>query len=106
MRFFLKILLGNLSLPSKEEMNKDRLKEMQKRWDIGFTKRQAHMMGPLQNQYYDDLTETGGFEKVPIVFTNLHNESSERFLKDLIHFRDDSYKIVDDSNFIQTMFGF
>lgn len=67
----------------------------------GFKKRQFHMMGPLQGDYYDDLSDTGSLERLPPVLTKLHNESSNRFLEDLNNYREDRYKILDEENFVQ-----
>lgn len=86
-------------------MEKDRSRERQFRSQLNLTNRQAHMMGPLQNSYYDALSSTAKLDFIAPVFTNLHNESSRRFLEDLVHFREDAYKIVDDNTFIQTAFG-
>lgn len=33
--------------------------------------------------------------------TKLHNDSSQRFLDDLVHFRKDVYRIVDEQTFIK-----
>ena len=77
------------------------MKEKEVRFkDRGFTKRQFHMMGPLQGDYYDELADLAAIERLPPVLTKLHNESSGRFLDDLVHYRDDRYKIIDTENFI------
>lgn len=55
----------------------------------------------LQNDYYDDLANTAGIENLKPVITKLHNDSSERFLDDLINFRKDVYRIIDDETFIK-----
>lgn len=47
-RFVCKYFTGEKTLPSKKEMLEDTAKEMQERWDHGYKKRQAHMMGPEQ----------------------------------------------------------
>lgn len=75
--------------------------ELKKKLDAGLSKRNFHMMGPAQGDYYKDLAETAGVVPLPPVLTKLHNESSMRFLDDLVHYRSDRYKIVDSENFIQ-----
>lgn len=44
----MKFLSGKKALPSKEEMQANTDAEMQRRWDKGYKKRQAHMMGDDQ----------------------------------------------------------
>lgn len=88
-------------LPSKADMLKETNDEMEERWAKGLKKRQAHMMGPVQNDYYDDLSKTAGIENLKPVMTKLHNDSSERFLDDLINFRKDIYRVIDDDTFIK-----
>lgn len=41
-------LSGRKQWPSKEQMKQDTSIEMQNRWDRGYKKRQAHMMGTDQ----------------------------------------------------------
>ncbi|XP_055312743.1 uncharacterized protein LOC129574582 [Sitodiplosis mosellana] len=100
-RFVMKYFSKQLQLPSKKEMLKDTQDEMEKRWALGLKKRQAHMMGPAQNDYYDDLAKTAGIDNLKPVMTKLHNDSSERFLDDLVNFRKDIYRIIDDETFIK-----
>ena len=92
---------GEKQFPSKEEMLADELREKERRISLGLPTRQFHMMGPEQNRYYDDLANTAGVVPLPPVLTKLHNDSSMRFLDDLVHYRQDRYKILDDENFIQ-----
>lgn len=47
-RFVMKFFSGKKPMPSKKEMLRDTEIEMQKRWDKGYKKRQAHMMGKDQ----------------------------------------------------------
>lgn len=47
-RFCIKFLSGQKLMPSKQVMKSDTENEMQKRWDKGYKKRQAHMMGTDQ----------------------------------------------------------
>ena len=82
-------------------MKADENKEIEERKMRGFSKRQFHMMGPLQGDYYKYLAVTAGVEPLPPVLTKLHNDSSNRFLDDLVHYREDRYKIIDDENFVQ-----
>ena len=81
-----------------EDLNR----EQEDRFKIkGYKKRQFHMMGPEQGDYYIDLADNAGLERLPPVLTKLHNESSQNFLDDLVHYREDRYRIVDSENFVQ-----
>ncbi|XP_049545337.1 senecionine N-oxygenase-like [Anopheles darlingi] len=99
-RFCLEFFAGRRCLLTRSEMLADMEREMGARWRRGYKRRHAHMMGPDQGQYYDDLAQTAGIKPIAPVMTKLHNESSQRFVDDLIHFRDDVFAIVDDEAFV------
>lgn len=44
----MKFLSGQKALPSKKEMIQDTEDEMKSRWEKGYKKRQAHLMGSNQ----------------------------------------------------------
>ncbi|XP_052871909.1 senecionine N-oxygenase-like [Anopheles cruzii] len=99
-RFCLQFFTGNRQLPSPSCMAADMETEMEDRRRRGLKRRHAHMMGPEQGRYYEDLARTAGIEPIAPVMTKLHNESSQRFVDDLIHFREDVFSIVDDETFV------
>lgn len=82
-------------------MLRDEAAEATRRAERGLKKKHFHMMGPEQEHYFDDLVDVAGLTPLPSVLTKLHNASSQRFLDDLVHYRQDRYRIVDDYNFIQ-----
>lgn len=96
-------LSGRKPMPSEEEMRADTDREMALRWARGYKKRQAHMMGSDQNKYYDDLANTAGIENLTPVMTKLHNESSQRFLDDLVNFRKDRFRVIDSETFVKVL---
>lgn len=100
-RFCMKFLSGERPMPSADAMRADTERDMQQRWQRGYKKRQAHMMGSDQNTYYDDLASTAGIENLTPVMTKLHNESSQRFLDDLVNFRKDRFRVLDDETFVK-----
>lgn len=100
-RFCVKFLSGEKELPSKEEMLRDTKEEMELRWTKGYLKRQAHMMGPEQNKYYESLATIADIEPIRTVMTLIHNESSKRFSDDLYNFRKERYRIIDDETFVK-----
>lgn len=99
-RYFVKSLEGTL-LPSPEMMHAQMDNEMQVRWAKGYTKRQAHLMGPDQKLYYDDLAGAADLVTIPNVIVKLRDESVKRLYDDLLNFREDRYKIVDEETFIK-----
>ncbi|XP_055626823.1 senecionine N-oxygenase-like [Toxorhynchites rutilus septentrionalis] len=98
-RFCLKYYTGQRNLPSKEEMLADMEEQMGHRWRQGYRRRQAHMMGQAQSEYYTDLAKTAGLRPIQPVMAKLHNESSQRFNDNLLNFRNDIFRIVDDVTF-------
>ncbi|XP_043280179.1 flavin-containing monooxygenase FMO GS-OX5-like isoform X2 [Venturia canescens] len=100
-RFLLRFWRGEKKFPSKESMLAEESAELAEKIKEGVDKRHFHMMGPNQARYYDDLANVAGIIPLPPVLTKLHNESSQRFLDDLVHYREDRYQILDDLNFIQ-----
>lgn len=100
-RFCLKFMTEQKTLPSRNEMLEDTENEMNERWRKGYPKNKAHYMGPDQNQYYQDLAQIGGIEPLKPVITKLYKQTSRRFNSDVRHFREDVYRIIDDDNFIK-----
>lgn len=100
-RFFMKFLSGAKEFPSKEDMLRETEEEMQERWDKGYKKHHAHMMGPEQGKYYESMARIAEIESIKPVMTLIHNESSQRFLDDLVNFRKERYSIIDDYTFVK-----
>lgn len=100
-RFLMTFWLNKKKLPSKEIMLAEEAAELARKQQQGLSKRHFHMMGPEQGHYYDDLAKTAGINSLPPVLTALHNDSSTRFEEDLVHYREDRYKIIDDFNYIK-----
>ncbi|KAJ8952589.1 hypothetical protein NQ318_004136 [Aromia moschata] len=100
-RYFCKSLDGSMSLPSTEEMRMHTKGDIEKRCALGLGKRQAHMMGQFQESYYNDLA--GDAKTIPIapVLVKLRDLSVKRLYDDLLNFREDRYKIVDNNNFVK-----
>nr|XP_023018727.1 senecionine N-oxygenase-like [Leptinotarsa decemlineata] len=99
--YFSKVLDGSLRLPSTEEMEIETKKDMDARWAKGYTKRQAHMMGDIQEAYYEELSEGAETFTIAPVYVKLRNLSVENLYKNLLNFREDEYQILDDDNYIK-----
>lgn len=101
-RFVLRHWHGERQFPEKEDMLKSETEEATTRiFKKHLQKRHFHMMGPEQGQYYADLANIAGITPLPPVLTELHNKSSNRFLDDLVHYREDRYTIINDYEFLQ-----
>lgn len=69
---------------------------------VGYGPRNAHKLGVLQKDYYDDMAAAaGGIKSIAHVVTKLHTESATAAFADLRGFRERRFKIVDEENFIE-----
>ncbi|CAK1596581.1 unnamed protein product [Parnassius mnemosyne] len=99
-RYYVQAMKGVFSLPRRDEMLRHRRREVRERAARGLTRRQAHMMGPAQAGYYDSLSQESGAAPLPPVLTEVHNDSSLKFLHNLTHYRDDVYRLIDNNSFV------
>ncbi|KAH1015166.1 hypothetical protein HUJ05_012935 [Dendroctonus ponderosae] len=100
-RYYCKYLNGLMSLPSAEEMRVHTQEDMENRQAKGYTKRQMHMMGPDQQSYYNELAHDAQTAPIPPVLVKLRDLSVKRLYDDLVNFREDQYKILDEQNFVK-----
>jgi dimethylaniline monooxygenase (N-oxide forming) len=100
-RFCLTFMTRSKDLPPKDEMLNDHNRDMNERWAKGMKTSQAHLMGHEQHKYYADLAATAQIKPLQNVISKLHNFSSLRFLDDLINFRREVFRILDDETFIR-----
>lgn len=87
-------------LPDDEQMHQDLLEDTRRRVADGLGNKHAHQMGYRQGEYYEELKQLSGEDGIPPVMTKMHNDSSDRFLNDLVNYRNDIYSIIDDENFV------
>lgn len=98
-RYFLKML--TIGFPAKELMYANTEQDMVKRWKRGYEKWQAHLMGEKQTVYYNDLAREASIKSIAPVIVKLREDSAERIVKDLLSFRNDVYRILDDENYVK-----
>lgn len=84
-------------------MRQDTEEDLKKRWLKGYTKRQAHMMGPDQLNYYEDLATAAKTTSIAPVIVKLRDQSVKRLYDDLQNFRNDRYKIVNSLTFMKVI---
>ncbi|XP_066152347.1 senecionine N-oxygenase-like [Euwallacea fornicatus] len=99
-RYYCKYLEGSMSLPSAEEMRRDTQQDLEKRRADGYTNPQLHMMGPYQESYYNGLAQEADTTSIPPVLIKIRDISVQRRSNDLMNFREDQYRILDDNNFV------
>ncbi|KAH8260968.1 hypothetical protein KR044_001161, partial [Drosophila immigrans] len=98
-RFVLSYFYGSNELPSTKEMMVDTMECMNKRWQAGYKKRQAHMLGENQMHYFTELANNAQIENIKPVMAKLHIESTKCFNENLLHFREDIFRLVDSETF-------
>ncbi|XP_039441094.1 senecionine N-oxygenase-like [Culex pipiens pallens] len=99
-RFAVKYYSGGKSLPSKEEMLADLQADTENRQKRGLSSRQAHMMGgEVQAVYYEDVARTADVTPVPPIMARMHMHSERRRNEDLLKYRNDVFRVLDDNNF-------
>lgn len=100
-RFCLKFMTALKKTPNKAEMMEDTDRDMEERWARGLKKHQAHFMGrDIQEKYYADLATTAEIEPLKPVISKMFNKSLCSLIHDLTNFRNDSFQVIDDDNFI------
>ncbi|EDW74761.1 uncharacterized protein Dwil_GK15849 [Drosophila willistoni] len=100
-RFVLSYFTGKNELPSVEDLKLDTKNNMRKLWEKGCRKRHSHMLGSSQFDYFTELAETANVKNIRPVMAKLHNESSNCFNENLLHFREDIFRLVDDETFVK-----
>lgn len=97
----MEFLKKKFQLPSKDEMLTELDNENKELLSNGLRKNHAHMMGSKQQEYYTVLSSIADIKSLPPVMAKIHIESTERFADDLINFREEVFKIVDDNTFVK-----
>lgn len=68
-------------------------------WNKGYPKRNSHLLGPEQADYFKQLAETADIENIPSVLTAMHYDSRQSMAKDPTDFRKFKYIMIDDKTF-------
>jgi len=106
-RYFLKTLLGEVALPSKEEMNRDTQEEAKYRREVlGMPDKYFHKMGSLQWQYHSDLARLGNIQPLSQTIENLYEAVYKRRMSNLPDYKKDIYKLEgEDGGFIEILYN-
>lgn len=98
-RFALKFLTGAKQMPSKAEMIQDMWTKTQIHWNKGYSKRNTHLLGPEQKEYFDDLAETADIINLPPVVSAMHYEARFAMMEMPTEYRKYKYTIIDEKTF-------
>ncbi|XP_013135624.1 PREDICTED: senecionine N-oxygenase-like isoform X2 [Papilio polytes] len=98
-RYTTALIKGDFSLPSKEEMLNVWQKEVDVIHSNGRPMSDLHLLGDKEDQYYKELCDESGIDRVPPVMSKLRNVSNEAKLENLFTYRDYIYELIDDKSF-------
>ncbi|XP_023932680.1 flavin-containing monooxygenase FMO GS-OX-like 7 [Lingula anatina] len=98
-KFILATLDGTFQLPSKEDMMAEEQREFEWRLKKGYAHRHAHLMGPLQWDYFNELADLGKYERLPKAVQNLFDEIHRTRCNDLQNYRNINYQITGPDTF-------
>ncbi|CAH0728412.1 unnamed protein product, partial [Brenthis ino] len=102
-RYATALIKGNFTLPSKEEM----LEEWQKHVDVikskGRPLSDIHFLGEKEDDYYAELTNESGIDRVPPVMFKIRSLDMVAKLENLYTYRNYVYKVIDNENFVRIL---
>ena len=104
-RYFVKLITGQLEMPSRQEMLKD-LKE-EEEWrknELKMPAKYFHKMGTLQWKYNKEMAALGNLEPVCDAVENLYNAVHERRRKCLPFYKKDKFSLEGKENYSGTIY--
>ncbi|XP_072037198.1 uncharacterized protein [Amphiura filiformis] len=100
-RLIIAILEGSFKLPSKEEIEVDNESDLQRRLDLGWPRRYAHILGQFQWEYYNQIAQLAGIPPLKPVIESLYTETCYQRRNNVRHYPKLNYEIVDEKNWRQ-----
>lgn len=101
-RFFLKSLKGDVTLPPREDMLADVDEHIREKLKLGLPIRKYHELGDQVQNYLEDLAETSQLEHLPPVLYNIYNKTSDLRKTHLGRYREVIFHRLDDLNYEMT----
>ncbi|XP_013170808.1 PREDICTED: senecionine N-oxygenase-like isoform X1 [Papilio xuthus] len=102
-RYATALIKGNFTLPSKEEM----MSEWQKQADIIRSKGRPisdiHFLAEKEDQYYEEMSEESGIDRVPPVMFKIRTMDTEAKLENLYTYRNYVYEVLDRNTFTRRL---
>lgn len=95
----MRFISGEKKLPSKSEMLEDSLVQVQNIWNMGFPKRRSHFLLPIQREYFNQLSELGATENIPLVTDYIALDALNDLLTQPATFRQYKYTVIDDKTY-------
>jgi hypothetical protein len=95
-QYYVSVLLGKTTLPTKEQMKKDEDDDCNMRLKKGFKPRQGHMLGDLQWDYCHWLGERGGFVPFKPMVEEIFKDIAVFRRYNLQSYKRSMYNIMDD----------
>ena len=101
-RWILSVWSGEKSLPTKDEMVRDTEDWYRKRLRDGLPPHLAahYLGGTVQFDFYDELADLGGSERLPPVKKQLYLECSKRMTSDLMHYKESEFEVLNNTEWI------
>ncbi|KAG8224378.1 hypothetical protein J437_LFUL005200 [Ladona fulva] len=100
--YYLRTLDKSIDLPSKEEMQRDADKEFQWRCTHNIPARYAHLMNFMLWEYFDQLADLAGLERLRPVVKKILEDSIAASKRENFDYKRYKYEILDDEHFRKT----
>lgn len=100
-QYFMRTLDGSITLPSKEEMDEETERDFQKRLAMDMPPTYAHQMGSMQWDYFAELADCLGVKRLPPVVRMVYDYVADRRKEDMMHYKTESYALLDHGNFVK-----
>jgi len=99
----MKILKGESTLPSKNEMLTEFSKDLEERLENVGSTRGYHRLHQTAEPYFDSLSRLGNLRKTPRIVFEIYFSGLKYMLQDFHNFRKRIYHIVDEEKYSITM---
>jgi len=93
------VLTGKSLLPSATEMLKDEERDFQDKISNGIKHHYAHMLGPQQWEYNDEMTELAHCDPIHPIVKNLYQYAWSYRVNDLLNYKNMEFKVTSNSTF-------
>jgi hypothetical protein len=80
-------------------MDEECERDFRKRLAMDMPPTYAHMMGSLQWDYFSELADCAGLKGLPPVIRMVYDYVADRRKDDLMHYKAESYTLLDHGNF-------
>nr|CAB3249700.1 flavin-containing monooxygenase FMO GS-OX-like 2 [Phallusia mammillata] len=101
-RFAIQVLNGKMKLPSTEEMLADEQADYEKRLQEGLPHRAAHLLGPKQWEYNNDLSDLCGEPRIPDNVRLLYDLCHQRRSYNRLLYREDEFALSESGQYYCT----